>query len=179
MRVLVAAATRHGSTMEIATIIAGILEDAGLEVDIKAPEDVRSVADYDGVVIGSAVYMGRWLEPARQFVDRCGGDLLGRSVWLFSSGPLGDPAKPDIEPPDAVLMRTATAAIDHQVFPGRLAKSELGFAEKVVVAGVRAPYGDFRPWDDVASWARGIGDRLRTADLAATLDIATATPVEV
>jgi menaquinone-dependent protoporphyrinogen oxidase len=179
MRVLVTAATRHGSTMEIATIIAGILEDAGLEVDITAPEDVRSVADYDGVVIGSAVYMGRWLEPARQFVDRCGGDLLGRSVWLFSSGPLGDPAKPDVEPPDAGLMRTATAAIDHRVFPGRLVKSELGFGEKVVVAGVRAPYGDFRPWDDVAAWARGIADRLRTADLAATLDIATPTTAEV
>jgi menaquinone-dependent protoporphyrinogen oxidase len=179
MRVLVTAATRHGSTMEIATIIASILEDAGLEVDITAPEDVRSVADYDGVVIGSAVYMGRWLEPARQFVVRCGGDLLGRPVWLFSSGPLGDPAKPDIEPPDAGLMRTATAAIDHRLFPGRLVKSEIGFAERVVVAGVRAPYGDFRPWDDVAAWARGIGDRLRTADLAATLDIATPTTAEV
>lgn len=172
MRVLVAAATRHGSTMEIATTIAGILEDAGSEVDVKKPEDVRSVVDYGAVVIGSAVYLGRWLEPARQFVDRCGGDLLGRPVWLFSSGPLGDPAKPDIEPPDAAMIRAATAAIDHRVFPGRLVKSELGFAEKVVVAGVRAPYGDFRPWGDVAAWARGIADRLRTADLAATLDIA-------
>ena len=71
----------------------------------------------------------------------------------------------------------ATGAIDHQVFPGRLVKSELGLGERVVVAGVRAPYGDYRPWDDITTWARGIANRLRTADLAATLDIKIADPV--
>lgn len=177
MRVLVTAASRHGSTADIARIIGGILQDAGIDTDIREPADVTSLAGYDGVVIGSGVYMGKWLDPARQLVDRCTGDFAGRSVWLFSSGPLGEPAKPDGEPIDADLMRAATAAIDHHVFPGRLVKTELGFAEKVVVAGVRAPYGDFRPWDDVATWTRGIADRLRAVDLAATLDIA-ATPAE-
>jgi menaquinone-dependent protoporphyrinogen oxidase len=179
MNVLVTAATRHGSTMEIATIIAGILDDAGLDTDVKPPDEVRSVEAYEAVVIGSAVYMGRWLEPARDLVARVSGELAGRSVWLFSSGPLGESPKPDAEPADVEAMRTATGAIDHRVFPGRLVKSELGLAEKVVVAGVRAPYGDFRPWDDVSTWARGIADRLRTIDLAATMDIRTPTPTPV
>lgn len=179
MNVLVTAATRHGSVMEVATIIAGLLEDAGLDTDVKQPDDVRSLDGYDAVVIGSAVYMGRWLEPARRLVERCSGQFAGRSVWLFSSGPLGEPPKPDPEPVDVERMRTLTGAIDHRVFSGRLVKSELGFAEKVVVAGVRAPYGDFRPWEDVMTWARGIADRLRTIDLAATLDIPPPTLVEV
>jgi menaquinone-dependent protoporphyrinogen oxidase len=179
MNVLVTAATRHGSTMEIATIIAGILEDAGLDTDVKPPGEVRSVEGYEAVVIGSAVYMGRWLEPARDLIHRVNGELAGRSVWLFSSGPLGESPKPDGELTEIAALRTATGAIDHRVFPGRLVKSELGLAEKVVVAGVRAPYGDFRPWDDLTTWARGIADRLRTIDLAATADIPTPTPVEV
>jgi menaquinone-dependent protoporphyrinogen oxidase len=179
MHVLVTAATRHGSTMEIATIVAGILEDAGLETDVQPSSEVRSLDGYEAVVIGSAVYMGRWLEPARRLVERCTAQFAGRSVWLFSCGPLGEPPKPDPEPVDAERTRMATGAIDHRVFPGRLVKTELGFAEKVAVAGVRAPYGDFRPWDDVMTWACGIADRLRTIDLAATLDIPTPTPIEV
>ena len=35
MNVLVTAASRHGSTMEIATILGRILEDAGIDTDIK------------------------------------------------------------------------------------------------------------------------------------------------
>jgi len=179
MKILVTAASRHGSSAEIARLIGGILEDAGIDVDILEPDDVTSLAGYDGAVIGSSVYMGRWLDPVRRLIDRCHGEFAGRSVWLFSSGPLGEPAKPESETIDVERMRTATGAVDHRVFPGRLVKSELGFAEKVVVAGVRAPYGDFRPWDDVSTWARGIADRLRTIDLATTLDIEAATPVAV
>jgi menaquinone-dependent protoporphyrinogen oxidase len=177
MKILVTAATRHGSTKEIATLIAGLLDDAGLEADVLEPDDVRSLDGYDGVVIGSGVYMGRWLEPARQLIDRCRGEFVGRRVWLFSCGPLGDPAKPDGEPADVEALQGATGAIDHRVFPGRLVRSELGLGERVVVAGVRAPYGDYRPWDDITTWARGIANRLRTADLAATLDIPVAEPV--
>jgi len=179
MKILVTAASRHGPSAEIARLIGGILEDAGIDVDILEPDEVTSIAGYDGAVIGSSVYMGRWLEPVRRLIDRCQEEFAGRSVWLFSSGPLGEPAKPESDPIDVETLRIATGAIDHRVFPGRLVKSELGFAEKVIVAGVRAPYGDFRPWDDVSTWGRGIADRLRTIDLARTLDIESSTPVEV
>jgi menaquinone-dependent protoporphyrinogen oxidase len=164
MNVLITAATRQGSTMQIARIIGAILQDRGIDTDIVEPDSVSSLADYDGVVLGSAVYMGRWLEPARQVIGRCSGDFVGRTVWLFSSGPLGEPF--DVEP-----MRVATGAIDHKVFPGRLVKAELRLAEKVVAGGVHAPEGDFRPWDDVVTWALGIADFLRTVALAQALDI--------
>jgi menaquinone-dependent protoporphyrinogen oxidase len=177
MKVLITVASRHGSTKEIATLIAGLMEDAGLEADVRDPDDITSLAGYDAAVIGSGVYMGRWLDPARRLIKRCHGEFAGRRVWLFSCGPLGEPAKPDSEPGEVAGLRDATGAIDHRVFHGRLVRSELGFGEKVVVAGVRAPYGDYRRWDDIATWARQIANALRTVDLAATLDIPVAEPV--
>ena len=177
MKVLVTAASRHGSTKEIATLIAGLMEDAGLEADVREPDDITSLAGYDATVIGSGVYMGGWLDPARRLIERCHGEFAGRRVWLFSCGPLGEPAKPDNEPAEVAALLEATGAIDHRVFPGRLVRSELGFGEKVVVAGVRAPFGDYRPWDDITTWARRIANDLRTVDLAATLDIPVAEPI--
>ena len=70
MKVLVTAASRHGSTAEIASIIAGILQASDIDAETVPPEAVASVADYDAVILGSAVYAGQWLEPARAFVAR-------------------------------------------------------------------------------------------------------------
>lgn len=56
----------------------------------------RQVSDlgcFEAVVLGRAVYMGHWLEPARNFVECFGSDLAERQTWLFSSGPVGDPSR--------------------------------------------------------------------------------------
>lgn len=166
MRVLVTAASRHGSTAEIASTIGRLLTDERIDVEVVAPEDVTTLEGFDAVVLGSGVYMGHWLQPATAFVDRLGDALVQRSVWLFSSGPLGEPPKPAGGPVDITAIEAATRAVEHRVFPGRLAKSELGFGEKLVVAGVRAPYGDFRPWAEIAGWAQGIARTLQAVPVA-------------
>ena len=91
MRVLVASATRHGATAEIAEAIAATLKDRGLKVELRRVEEVADMSGYDAVVLGSAVYIGKWLEPARQFAVDHAAELAMRPTWLFSSGPLGDP----------------------------------------------------------------------------------------
>jgi hypothetical protein len=45
-------------------------------------------------------------------------------------------------------------------------KRDLGFGEKLVVAGVRAPYGDFRPWDEIVGWAGTIARALEAVPVA-------------
>src|SRR5687768_11542531 len=120
MKVLVTAASRHGSTAEIATIIAGILQGSDIEAVVLAPEAVASVVGYDAVILGSAVYAGQWLEPARGFVRLHADDLATRPVFLFSSGPLGYASRPPVELADAAVVETTTGAMDLQVFPGRL-----------------------------------------------------------
>jgi len=153
MRVLVAAASRHGSTTDIARAIGTALMLRMVETDVRPVEQVVRLETYDAVVLGSGIYMGRWLQPAKQFIEANTDELLKRPVWLFSSGPLGDPPKPVEEPADAVRLVEATHARGHRVFAGSLDKHELGITERAMVAAVHAPEGDYRPWDDIDAWA--------------------------
>src|SRR3974377_2550233 len=89
MRVLVAYASKHGSTQGIAERIAAILRGSGLEVDLAAAEDAGDPAGYDAFVIGSAVYASRWMAPASEFIRHNGALMTDRPVWLFSVGPVG------------------------------------------------------------------------------------------
>src|ERR1044071_5873031 len=89
MKILVAVASRHGSTHEIADALARQFGTAGHTVDVKLVADSPTVEGDDAAVIGSAVYMGNWLSQAVQFVDRYQPQLAIMPVWLFSSGPLG------------------------------------------------------------------------------------------
>jgi len=160
MRVLITAASKHGSTGEIAGAIAEVLGGRGLETVVTPPEKVDDVAAFDAAVLGSAVYAGRWMKPARELVERAADDLAARPVWLFSSGPIGEPPKPEEDPVDVAEIVESTSARDHRVFAGRLERSRLGFGERAVVAALRAPDGDFRDWDEIRGWATAIADEL-------------------
>ncbi|MEW6635790.1 MAG: flavodoxin domain-containing protein [Actinomycetota bacterium] len=167
MRVLVAAASRHGATAQIAGEIGVALRDGaggGIVVDVLPAEEVSSLEGYDAVVLGSAVYAGRWLESARKLAERHAETLSRRPTWLFSSGPVGDPLKPEEDPVDVAEILKATGAREHRVFPGRLDRRELGFAEKAIVLALRAPEGDFRDWEAVRAWAREIAADLAPGD---------------
>jgi len=159
MRVLVTAASRHGSTADIAAAIVRVLHLRGLAADLIEPAEVTDLSEYDAVVLGSAVYAGRWMAPATDLVARCRSQLAARPVWLFSSGPVGSPANPAEGPAGAKLMEQI-GALGHRVFAGKLDKAELGRIERTMVRAVRAPEGDYRDWDDIAEWAVSIADGL-------------------
>jgi menaquinone-dependent protoporphyrinogen oxidase len=161
MKVLVTAATRYGATGEIAQAIGEVLREHGHDTTVGPPEDV-TVDGYDAVVLGSAVYAGRWLKPARELVERSRDTLAARPVWLFSSGPVGDPPKPEEDPVDAAGIVAATGAREHRVFAGKLVRRRLGFADKAIAVALRVPDGDFRDWTEIRRWAAGIADALRS-----------------
>ena len=166
MKVLVTAASRHGATTEVAALIGAVLQAAGLEVYVLHPAEVTGLNGYEAAVIGSAVYVGRWLEPARGLVEREKVALTRIPVWLFSSGPVGDPPKPAEEPADAAALAELIGAREHVVFGGSVDRRRLGFGEKAIMAAVRAPEGDFRSWSDIDAWADEIAGSL--AGVAAT-----------
>jgi menaquinone-dependent protoporphyrinogen oxidase len=161
MRVLVTAASRYGATAGIAEAIGRRLEDDRFEVDVVPIEEVEGVEGYDTVVLGSGVYAGRWLRPARRFVDEHASELASKETWLFSSGPIGDPPKPE---GDAAVklgdLVTKTGAREHRVFAGKLDKSRMTFADRAIVTAVRSPEGDFRDWEEIAEWADEIAAAL-------------------
>ena len=161
MKALVCAASKHGSTKEIAEAIGRQLTEAGLTVDVNTVEEVSDLAQYDAVILGSAVYMGNWLESARQFATEHAGDLATRPTWLFSSGPTGDPPRPSAD--KAVSIDPIIAAVaprDHRLFAGKLDRHQLSFSERALVLAVRAAEGDFRDWDEIATWAAEIAASL-------------------
>jgi menaquinone-dependent protoporphyrinogen oxidase len=162
MPVLVTAATKYGATAEIAQVIGEVLGEHGLEATVVQPEQVEGVDGYDAVVVGSAVYAGHWLKPARELVERHADALAGRPVWLFSSGPVGDPPKPEEEPVDVADLLAVTGAREHCVFAGKLVRQQLSFPERAIVSALRVPEGDFRNWTEIRQWAAAIGTALAT-----------------
>lgn len=162
MKVLVCAASKHGATTEIAAEIGAALAALGVEATVLAPSEVSSIEGFDAAVIGSAIYAGRWLEPARDLVERHQEALRAIPVWLFSSGPVGTPPKPDDPPADAEPLAALIGAREVRLFAGEIDKSRLGFAEKAIVAAIRAQEGDFRPWGDIERWAREIARTLQS-----------------
>ena len=123
MTVLVAYASKRGSTAEIAETIAATLRRSGLVVGLEPAEEVDSLEPYDAVVLGSAVYMKRWRGDARHFLRKHRKALRQLPFWVFSSGPVGDPAKDDptwMEPTKIVAKVEEMGARDHAVFGGRL-----------------------------------------------------------
>lgn len=160
MNILVTAASKHGATDEIAQAMADVLLRAGLTVDLLPPDEVDTIEPYDAVIIGSGIYAGRWLEPARSVTERHHAQLKARPLWLFSSGPIGEPLAPTEEPADGARLLRELDAREHRVFAGRLNNSDLSWVERTITGMLRAPSGDFRDWPAIRAWADHIAREL-------------------
>jgi menaquinone-dependent protoporphyrinogen oxidase len=165
MSVLVASASKRGSTAEIAETIAATLRREGFSVCLERVEDVQSLEPYDAVVIGSAVYMKRWQGDARHFLKKHRKALRQKPFWVFSSGPVGDPANDNpewAEPPKIIEKVEELGGKDHVVFGGRLPAEPKNFMERAMVEGTPREFRDRRNWTEIRAWAKQIA-----VDLAA------------
>ena len=160
MRILLAVASRHQGTWEIGEVIAQRLAAHGHVVDQRAPEDVATVAGYDAVVLGSAVYTAHWLPAARDLADRCAAELRERQVWTFSSGLATQPANSANSPLELAALRERIGSLGHRSFRGRLDRSLLSFTERAIIAGGRAREGDHRDMAAGEAWADEIAASL-------------------
>jgi menaquinone-dependent protoporphyrinogen oxidase len=167
MRVLVAHASRHGSTAQIAERIATRLRERGLDAIAMDVDEVEDPATYDAYIVGGAAYMYHWLKPATRFVRRHGEQLARRPVWLFASGPIGDATVDDegndlleiSRPKEFDELQDLLEPREEKVFFGKWDPEAppVGLAErmmKLLPAGRDAlPAGDFRDWPQIDAWA--------------------------
>jgi len=165
-KVLVAYATKYGSTAEIAQSIAKVIQKAGYAVDITPVDQVPDLADYGVVVLGSAVYVGQWRKEAAAFLQEHEEELSARKVWLFSSGPTGkgdaqELMKGFIFPESLQQVADRISPQGIAIFHGALDLKKLGLPEKIVVKGIKAPLGDYRDWENIESWAQSIVETLQ------------------
>lgn len=164
MRVLVAHASRFGSTREIAERIGARLRSAGLETTVLPVEEADPAA-FDAVVLGSGVYSGHWAPAAAALVRERAADLSSRPLWLFSSGPVGtNPAYKPTDPAEAKDARRTLNPRDHRTFCGSWDRSKAALADlsgtERFVARHLLPEGDFREWPAIEAWADGIAREL-------------------
>ena len=172
-RILVAYASKYGSTKEIAEKIAGVLQQAGLQVDALPVTDIHDLAPYAAVILGSAVYIGKWMKSACDFLKEQEHALAGRPLWIFSTGPTGegDPVAllegwrlpPDQQP---VIERLRPRAVT--VFHGNIDADRVNWIERTSVKALKKPFGDFRDWGLITSWAASIVESLKASELAAS-----------
>ena len=165
MTVLVAYASKRGSTAEIAETVAATLRREGLGVCLERCEDVESLDPYEAVIIGSAVYMKRWRGDARHFLKKHRRALRQKPFWVFSSGPVGDPTDDNPEwnePPKIAVKVEELGGREHVVFGGCLPTAPQSFMEKAMVEGTPREFRDRRDWAQIRDWARTIANALVT-----------------
>ncbi|ACV78809.1 flavodoxin domain-containing protein [Nakamurella multipartita] len=163
-KTLVAYASKMGGTEGIAQAVAEELRGAGLEVDLRPADDVSGFDAYDSVILGSAVYAGRWRRPARRLLKRL---VAANSiehpirVWLFHSGPTGPEHADGVVPApgDVAAAAIALGCAQPATFGGRIETATAkGFLAKSMAKGDLA--GDFRDFDRIRTWADGIAAEL-------------------
>lgn len=165
-RVLIAYASKHGATAEIADRIGQVIKQAGLQADVLPVDKVKNLTQYTAAILGSATYIAMWRNEFVRFLMNNEKLLAGLPVWLFSSGPMGegDPVElskgwrfPETNRPviESIKPRDIT------IFQGSINPGKMGFFEKWVIKNVKAPTGDFRDWNAITKWAEDIAAALK------------------
>jgi len=171
--ILVAYATRYGSTQEVAEAVAATLREQGLEVDIQPMRDVRTLNGYSAVVLGAPLYIGHWHKDALQFLSQHREALTERPVAIFALGPAttGDEqewrgSRENLDQELARFPWLTPAAVE--MFGGKYDPSKLSFSHKLLSALPASPlHGlpatDLRDWTAIRAWASDLAAQLHPA----------------
>ena len=162
--ILVAYATRYGSTQQVAEAIASALRDSGLAVDLKPLREVRSLEAYRAVVLGAPLFMFHLHKDALDFLSRHRKAIANLPVAVFVLGPVHDPHD-DKEWQDSRLQLDKELAkfpwfspLTIEIFGGKYDPTALRFPLKMF-AGAE-PASDIRDWDAIRAWAESLAPRL-------------------
>ncbi len=158
-RILLAYASRCGSTREVAQAIAGDLERRGFPVDVRDAKTAATLAGYGAVVVGSAVRFGKWLPEASGFVERQRAGLNRLPVAFFSvhmmntgTDEASRKAREAYTAPVRALVRPAAETF----FAGRMDLARLSFGDRLIAKLKKARNEDRRDWPAIHAWASGL-----------------------
>jgi menaquinone-dependent protoporphyrinogen oxidase len=163
--ILVAYATVHGSTQEIAEAVAATLREQGLEVNLEPMKKVRTLAAYSAVVLGAPFYMFRWHNAAPRFLSRHRKALQERPVAVFALGPFHDEEKEwqDVRAQlDKALAKFPwLTPVAREVFGGKFDPAKLRFPYNLLPALKQMPASDIRDWESIRAWAGGLAAKFQ------------------
>lgn len=161
-QILVVYGSKKGATKEIAERVAGVIKKNGYDVDVSAAATVNKIDAYQGIVLGSSVYIGQWHKDVVKFVEKFEKQLDKKQVWIFSSGPTGegDPLtlmKGWLYPSKLEGIIKGLSPVSMTMFHGALDEGSMNFLEKFMIKKVGAGLGDYRDWDVIEGWAENVG----------------------
>lgn len=164
MRILVAYASKYGSTKEVAESIGTVLRERLLRADVRPAGEVGDLDGYDGVVLGGGIYIGRWHRDARGFVKHFEAELRGRPVAVYALGPVDDVPEhvADSEKQfHSVVEKLPFEPLAARLFGGAVDPRKLSFPFN------HLPAADVRDWQAVRVWALELADGFASAAVPA------------
>ena len=165
--ILVAYATRYGSTKEVAETVAATLGEQGLEVEVKTAREVRSLDGYGAVVLGTPLYMGALFKDVRALLELNQAALEQTPLALFALGPVSaaDGVEGSRQQLDTALAKLPwLSPVAMEVFVGKYDPAKLGWKDRMIAALPASPlHGepahDERDWEAIRGWARAMAPR--------------------
>lgn len=170
MKILVAYATAHGSTKEVAQFIGRVLATYNADITVANVVDIHSVKEYDAYVLGTAVHASLWLQEMCTFFDRFEDDLSDKPMyfWITCIRALEEDGRKhalqyyfDYKLLDAFQVR------ELGVFTGKLDTKAITRQEQWFLAanydGKLMPGNlnhDYRDWKTIAAWANNVANDL-------------------
>lgn len=153
--ILVAYATKAGSTAEIAEVIGQTLCENGAVVDVRPVKEVRSLDGYRAVIVGSAIRMGRWLPEAVKFIEVHKTELAHMPTAYFLVCLFLSEGTPEMRATVAAYLDPVRAVLEPNsigLFPGKMDYSKLSWLDRQAAKMVKAPEGDHRDWQAIRDW---------------------------
>ncbi len=163
-QVLVAYATRYGSTAETARKLAECLTREGVGVEVRAMGEVTGLTTYDGVVLAAALYIGKLHKDARHFLAAWHEELSRLPVALLVPGPV-EPQEKQFQSAEQQLDRELARVpwlhpVARKVVGGKWDPTKLQFPFNWTMKKI--PASDARDWNVVGAWAHEVAEKLQT-----------------
>jgi menaquinone-dependent protoporphyrinogen oxidase len=169
-KVLVAYASKYGSTQEIAETIAFTLRESGLAVDLEPAKEVKALNEYNAVVLGAPIYMLHWHKEAKNFLSHHREALTKLPVFIFSLGPFNDKeeewkeVRAQLDKELSKFPWLTPLAIE--IFGGKFDPEKLRFPDNIIAKLPASPLHnipatDIRDWDAIRAWARKLAAQLQ------------------
>lgn len=171
-KVLVAYASKYGSTQEVAEAIADTLRENGLSVDLEPMKELKSLEEYTAVVLGAPLYMIHWHKDAHKFLSWHREALTNLPVAVFALGPLDDKEEEWKEVRSQLDKELAKFSwlkpVAVEVFGGKFDPEKLRFPDSLIARLPASPLhnmpaSDIRDWAAIRAWARSLAARFQPA----------------
>lgn len=183
MKTLIAYGTRYGATAGTAEEISKVLQEEGHDVqvvDVKK-DKIKSISEYELVIIGSGMRIFRWVGEAENFIKKFQDELRQKKTAIFVSSGAQAPLKHDndteamdtawrkylVEKAEKYSLQPIMMAIfggvwDYNKMGFPFKKTMIAFQDKLREIGIEETHPgvyDTRDWEEIRRWARELAQK--------------------